>query len=193
MLKNYKKYSDEELVAKLSGKRKEAEKAFAAIYHRYSSHVYSYTKSIVRDHDDTEDIFQEVFSRFYKNVEAGSEITNLHSYLIKISRNLCLNYKRDQKPQVQIEDWHKTIDNDLNIEQKEMFDLVMRALDLIDDKYSEAFILKKIEGFKLKEIAEILNISLEGAKTRVNRARIKLLEILDPYINDQIKVERIEK
>lgn len=192
MLKNYKKYSDEELIVKLKGRKKEAEKAFAAIYQRYSTHVYSYTKSIVRDHDDTEDIYQEVFMRFFKNVEKGSEITNLHSYLIKIARNLCLNYKRDKKPQVQIEDWHKTIDNELNIEEKEMFDLVMRALDVMDEKYSEAFILKKIEGLKFKEIADILEISLEGAKTRVNRARIKLLEILDPYINDTIKRERIK-
>lgn len=184
MTNNFKKYEDEELVKQLVKNKRAGEKAFEEIYNRYSSHVYSYIRYVVRDPDDTEDLYQEVFMRFYKNVQKGSEITNLHSYLIKIARNLCLNYKRDKKNNVPIEEYHKVINNDFDLENKELFDLIIRALDLMDEKYKEAFILKKIEGLKFTEVAEILEISEEGAKTRVNRARIKLLDILDPYMKD---------
>ena len=187
MIKNYNKYSDEELVELLPKKKRVAEKAFEAIYNRYSSHVHAYCRSIIRDPDETEDIFQETFMRFFKNVKKGAEITNLHSYLIKISRNLCLNHIRDKKHNVEIEEYHKVVDEDANYNNKEMLDLVMRALDLMDFKYREAFVLKKIEGMKFTEIADIMDISVEGAKTRVNRARIKLYELLDPYMKDLVK------
>lgn len=188
---SYRKYNDSELLLKIAGKKSESEKAFKVLHQRYMQNVFAYIKTLIRDHDESEDLFQEVFIRFYNNAKKGIEISNVQSYLIKIARNLCLNHKRDKKHQVEVEDWHRTVDDELNLEHKEMFNLVMRALEIIDEKYSEAFVLKKIEGFKFTEVAEILEITVEGAKTRVNRARQKLLTILDPYINDTVKRERI--
>ena len=180
----YKKYEDHDLVPLLREKKSVSERAFEEIYNRYGSQVYSYIRYVTKNADDSDDLYQEVFMRFYKNVQKGSEIINLHSYLIKIARNLCLNYKRDKKNNVPIEEYHRIINDEFNLENRELFDIILRSLDLMDDKYKEAFILKKIEGLKFSEVAEVLEISEEGAKTRVNRARIKLLEILDPYLRD---------
>jgi len=182
--KNYKIKSDSELVDLLRDKKRISEKAFEAIFDRYSYNVNAYVRTVIGDADDSADIFQETFIRFYNNIINGAEITNLQSYLIKISRNLCLNYKRDKKNNVEVEDFHKIVNEENFYENQELLEIVMRALDLMDDKYKEAFVLKKIDGMKFEEVANVLDLTLEGAKTRVNRARIKLLEILDPYIKD---------
>lgn len=182
--KNYKKLSDFELVDLINSKKRVSEKAFEAIFDRYSYNVNAYVRTVIRDADDSADIFQETFIRFYNNIRNGAEITNLQSYLIKISRNLCLNYKRDKKNNVEIEEFHRIVNEDTFYENQELLEIVMRALDLMDDKYKEAFVLKKIDGLKFDEVASILDLTLEGAKTRVNRARVKLLEILEPYIKD---------
>lgn len=182
--KNYKKLSDFELVDLINSKKSISEKAFEVIFDRYSYNVNAYVRTVIRDVDDSADIFQETFIRFYNNLRNGAEITNLQSYLIKISRNMCLNYKRDKKNNVEIEEFHKIVNEDTFYENQELLEIVMRALDLMDDKYKEAFVLKKIDGLKFEEVASILDLTLEGAKTRVNRARVKLLEILEPYIKD---------
>lgn len=184
MLKNYLKYSDEELVELIRGKKKVSEKAFEVIFDRYSYNVNAYVRTVIRDVYETDDIFQETFIRFYNNVRNGAEITNLQAYLIKIARNLCLNYRRDKKFNVEVEDFHKIINEENDYGNQELLGIVMQALDLMDEKYKEAFILKKIDGMKFEEVAQVLDLTLEGAKTRVNRARIKLLEILEPYIKD---------
>ncbi len=184
MLKNYKTYSDSELVELMKGKRKVSDKAFETIFDRYSYNVNAYVRTVIGFTSEAEDIFQETFIRFYNNVKNGSEITNLQSYLIKIARNMCLNYRRDKKNKVEVEDYHKIVNEENFYANQELLEIVMRSLDLMDDKYKEAFILKKIDGLKFEEVAQVLDLTLEGAKTRVNRARIKLLEILEPYIKD---------
>jgi RNA polymerase sigma-70 factor (ECF subfamily) len=184
MLKNYKTYSDFELVELIRGKKRVSSKAFEAIFDRYSYNVNAYVRTVIGFTYDAEDIFQETFIRFYNNVKNGAEITNLQSYLIKIARNLCLNYRRDKKNNVEVEEFHRIVNEENFYANQELLDIVMRALDLMDEKYKEAFVLKKIDGLKFEEVAQVLDLTLEGAKTRVNRARIKLLEILEPYIKD---------
>lgn len=187
MSKKLSTFSDEDLIELIRSKPRHREKAFAAIYNRYAPQVHSYCRMMIKNHDHAEDIFQESFIRFYKSIDENFEVKNIPGFVTKIARNLSLNYHRDKKHTVPVEDITTLIEDPNHYEKKELLDLVFRAIDLLDDKYKEAFVLKKVEGLSLKEIAEILNITLEGAKTRVNRARLKLLDILEPYMKDLSK------
>lgn len=184
MKNSYIKYSDIELVELLRSSKTKSERAFTVLYERYAAHVRAYCKNMIKNADAAEDIFQETFIRFYKSLNTDFKVINVPAYLIKIARNLALNYFRDKKQMLQVEEVHSIFDSDNNYEQKELLEIVMKALDLLDFKYKEAFVLRKIDGFSLQEIADALEISVEGAKTRVNRARIKLMEILQPYLKD---------
>lgn len=184
---NYKQYTDTELIDKVrNGKSKDKEKGFTVLYERYSSAVHGFCKSMVRNSQVVEDIFQETFIRFYKKLEQGLEVRNPSAFLITIARNLSLNYHRDKKDTVQVEDVPFIFDADNSYEKKELLELVMNALDVMDYKYKEAFVLKKIDGYSVQEISDIIGISEEGVKTRIRRARKMLLEILDPYLKDNI-------
>jgi RNA polymerase sigma-70 factor (ECF subfamily) len=182
----YKTYSDRELVFLLRHNKKEGEAAFTELYNRYSSQVHAYCYRVLNNPDIAEDIFQETFIRFYQNVQDNHKDLNVPGFLITIARNLCLNYKRDKKIGVPVEEAKNLFYQD-NYEKKELLDLITRALDLLDDEYREVFILKEYAGMQYTEIAEILNISPVNAKTRVFRAKQKIKEILSPYLKDLAK------
>ena len=183
MAKYYDEYSDTELYKMLCEDRRTAEQAFTEIFNRYSSRIYAYCRRFLGDREEALDAFQETFIRFHQSASKEREMTNLPGFLLTIARNLCLNYKRDRKIGVPVEEARNLFYQD-NYESKELLDLITRALDLLEDEYREVFILKEYAGMQYSEIAEILNISPANAKTRAFRAKQKIKEILSPYLKD---------
>lgn len=185
MTKKYSSYSDYKLVELIEGKKKqESENAFKEIYDRYSSSVHAYCLRVMSNEELAEDIFQEVFIKFYQNVRSKAVKTNIPGFLITIARNLCLNYKRDKRQTVPIDNLEFMFPETQNYEQKELLDLITRSLELIDDDYREAFVLREYSGLSYKDIADVCHISLANAKSRVFRAKKQLKEILKPYLKD---------
>ena len=187
MSKNYTTYSDKALVTMMRHSKPESEPAFTEIYKRYAPKVHAYCVSMINDKAQAEDIFQETFIKFYHTIDPDYDETNVPSYLMKTARNLCLNYMRDKKPTVSLEIVENILSEPNAYEKNEMFDIIMRALDLLDDKFKDAFIMREFDGLLYKEIAEIADTSLTNAKIRVSKAREKLLHILEPYLNEMIK------
>lgn len=180
----YTKYSDEQLLKMMTGKKPEIDAAFTEFYERYSSRVKAYCTVALNDEDQAEDIFQETFIRFYNNVHVDKTVVNVPGFLITIARNLILNYKRDKKPTVPIDDLNLYFDSGNNYENTELWELITMALELLEFKYKEAFILREMNNFSIKEIAEISGESVACIKSRVFRAHNKIMEILAPYLQD---------
>ncbi len=181
-------YSDIELAQMLNASRKDAETAFQELYNRYSSGVHAYCLRVLGDEDAAEDIFQETFIKFYKNVQGNHASKNIQGFLITIARNLCLNFKRDKKNTVEIDKLDFYMHDNQNYEQKELLDLINTALELVEYDYREAFVLREYSGFSYNDIAEACNISVANAKSRVFRAKQKIKEILQPYLKDLSKL-----
>jgi RNA polymerase sigma-70 factor (ECF subfamily) len=97
-----------------------------------------------------------------------------------------LNYLRGKKTNVPIESVHYLKSDYYSFEQSEIFDLIIKTLDLLDERYKEAFILREFDGLQYQEIADITGTTLTNAKSRVKRAREKMMEIMEPYIKDEI-------
>ena len=184
MFNDFNKLEDNELIPLLKKRKKVAEKAFTVVYNRYSHPVHAYCISMINDRDHAEDIFQETFCKFYHHINNGGDIKNIKALLFTIARNKCLNYYRDKKEVVSIEDMDFGFDETNNYDNNELFNLVMMALDNLEPIYKEAFILKEIDGLPYKEITELLNINLSNAKSRVARAKMKIIQMLTPYLED---------
>lgn len=184
MQKKYSSYSDSDLVLLFEGEKKIAEEAFKVLYDRYSSIVHAYLLRVINDEESAEDLFQEVFIKFYQNVKSDAAKTNIPGFLIKIARNLSLNYKRDKRPTVPLDNLEFMFSDSQDYEQKELLDLITRSLDLIEDIYREAFVLREYSGLSYKDIAEVMEISLVNAKSRVFRAKQQIKDILKPYLKD---------
>ncbi len=184
--RNLSTYSDEELLPLLRSGKPEAQAAFTEFYNRYASKVHAYCISMIGEKDQAEDIFQEVFVKFYDTISPDKEHSNIKSYLMTIARNLCLNHLRQKRPTLPVETMENLKTENISYEDAELYDLVLKAMDMLDEKYKEAFILREFDGLTYKEIAEILGLNLSNAKSRVLRARDKILKILEPYL-DEVK------
>ncbi len=180
------KYADETddgLFYMLKGPKREAEAAFSELYNRYSPRIHAYCLRVVGNYEQAEDIFQETFLRFYKSAQVDRNMTNVPGFLLRIARNLCLNYKRDKRDTVAIDNFHFASKAHSH-EQAEMLDLIAMALELLEVEYREAFVLREYDGLSYKEISQIVGDSVSAVKTRVFRAKQQVRTILSPYLKD---------
>jgi RNA polymerase sigma-70 factor (ECF subfamily) len=185
MKKRINQYNDTELAAMLRQRRKIAEAAFTELYNRYSTKIYTYCVCMVGNPDQASDVFQETFIRFHKYAKKKETLDNVSGYLMKIARNQCINHKRDRRQGISLDNFDFAGDIGVKYEQKETFEMIMTAIDLLDEKYREPFVLREFDGLAYKDIAEVCDLSLSNAKSRVARARHQLAEVLDPYIKNK--------
>lgn len=186
MNKPFGKYSDNELLQAMRTDKKSAEGAFAEIYSRYSQRIYTYCIRVMGSPQDAQDIFQETFMKFYVSVQGRETLENLSAYLLTISRNLCINHKRDAKKTYNIDDYNIST-NDEGFEQQELLQLIGNALDFLEFDYREAFVLRQYHGLSYEEIALITGETIVNLKNRVWRAKEKIKGILEPYLEDMSK------
>lgn len=186
-MKRYKKYNDEKLLALIAAsKEPEKSTAFSEIYDRYSSKVYIYLKKAFSNNTSADDIFQDTFIKFLKAVERGAEIKNVLGYLLRIARNLALNFKRDYYSEEMLEFEEYLFDSeDKTIEQMELAEVIDSVMKLLPEKHKEAFILQTYYGMSYNEIAEVTNVPVTTVRNRVVRAKSKLKELIAPVIEER--------
>ncbi|MCX6141299.1 MAG: RNA polymerase sigma factor [Candidatus Kapabacteria bacterium] len=183
MRRHLTEYSDTELFAMLRTEQREA--AFSELYSRMSPNVFSYCMRVLGNRDRAYDVFQETFMRFYQTAERIEHLENVRAYTLTICRNLCLNEKkRLQTQMVEFDDSMYNPGLSREADRSEMMKLIAMALELLNNDMREAFVLREYDGLSYIEISEMLNIKLETAKVRVFRARQKIKEILEPYLNE---------
>lgn len=173
--------SDDALFAALALDKPAADKAFAELYSRHATRIWAYCRTVFGEHVQAEDVFQETFTRFLEQGQKRTVVRNVPAYLLIIARNLCLNAKRDAKDSVEIEDFHMTV-NDRPFENRELLDLVNRAMALLSEEQREAFFLREYEDLPYADIASVLGITALSARLRVSRARQRIRDILQPYV-----------
>jgi RNA polymerase sigma-70 factor (ECF subfamily) len=153
------------------------------IWEEFGGHLRGFIRSRVRNDFDADDILQDVFQKIHDNLNQLEDGTRLQAWLYRIARNAIIDYYRSKSriPSVSIEDTGDHI-----VTQEEDSDNLNKTVaswlkDMIADlpeKYREAIVLTEIEGLTQKELAERLGISVSGAKSRVQRGRALLKEIL---------------
>ncbi len=187
MAYNLEKFSDNDLYNLLSNGGKESEFAFLEIYRRYSGRIYAYCRRFLGNKEDAMDVFQDTFVRFYHSSKEVRQMSNLSAFLLRIAKNLCLNYLRQKKQSLEVEDYMSHIDIENQNDTNEMLKLIHDAINQLPDDYREIFILREYQGMSYNEIAQHLNISLSLVKVRLFRAKEKLREILAPVISELSK------
>jgi RNA polymerase sigma-70 factor (ECF subfamily) len=151
------------------------------IWNKFRNELLNFIKAKVNDEYEAEDILQEVFIKIYKNIEQLDDESKLKSWLFKITRNTIIDhYRKSKSSELQIQEIEDTLVNEE--ENTNMNDEISTCLKLflkeLPDKYKEPLEMYEFKGMKHREISKELNISLSGSKTRIQRAREKLREVL---------------
>jgi len=157
--------------------------AFEAIVKKYQSLVCAITFSATTNLDKSEELAHEAFIRAWTNLSQLEDLTKFRAWLCSIVRNVIRNYIRDKKRDVvgQAESLQKMTEISSAKSEpleaaidKEQQVVIRLALEEIPEGYREPLILFYREQKSLRQVAELLELSENAAKTRVSRGR-KLL------------------
>lgn len=150
------------------------------IWSQFNQILLNFIQSKVSNKYDAEDILQNVFIKIYKNIDNLKSETKLESWIFQITRNAIIDYYRTKKPDYLIGEIEEAFE--ASIETENMNRKISLCLnDMIEElpkKYQMPLNLYEFGNHKHKEISKELNISVSGSKTRVQRARVKLKEML---------------
>jgi RNA polymerase sigma-70 factor (ECF subfamily) len=149
------------------------------IWQEYHSRLRSFIKSRTADSAAADDILQNVFLKMHGGLASLRDATKLQSWIYQIARNAIMDYYRLQKPAIDAPEWliHSKPDPGEKSVQ-ELSECLQPMIQLLPDIYREAVILSEIQGLKLKDVAQRQGTSLSGAKSRVQRGRALLKEML---------------
>jgi RNA polymerase sigma-70 factor (ECF subfamily) len=170
-----------------------SEKSFSDIYTEFYPKITHYLTRLVGD-SEAEDVAQVVFEKVNSSLSDFKGESKISTWIFKIATNAALDrlksssYKRTSSgplapvPLQTVENldlaFSKPTSPDQKIIRDEMSECVREFVDRLPPDYRTVLILNELEGFTNKEIAEILQISLDAAKIKLHRARGKLKEKL---------------
>ncbi|MCD6506270.1 sigma-70 family RNA polymerase sigma factor [Candidatus Poribacteria bacterium] len=176
--------SDEELVRRfISGE----EKAFEELFLRYYPALKRFVSRTMSQ--QAEDIVQEAFLRVYRDIRRFSpDRGSFKTWIFSIAANLTVDeYRKKQrwlrifrplgKEALNLPDRSRSPDETLL--EKERRSEIEKALQMLPIEQRQVLILKHLEGFKFKEIAQILGIPEGTVKSRMARGLKRLKEVLN--------------
>ncbi len=166
--------------------------AWEALVRRFQGRVYAVARHYMRNAEEARDVAQEIFVRIYERLESFHGDQAFLPWLLRLSRNVCIDALRRQKARPRTTD--DVIDETVQPASaaptpeetsaaRSARDLLYRAMDRMSDSDREILMLKEIQGLKVEEIASLLKIPTGTVKSRCNRARLDLavrVRRLDP-------------
>ena len=165
--------------------------AFAAIVDRYKKQIYSITYSMTRNHADADDLSQDTFVKAYENLRKFKLGTNFRSWLSRIAVNSCIDHIRRKKRfsedplDAQAETLpHGNPNPQDELESSELMENITKAVESLPKSQRIVVVMREMQGFGLKEIAEILKCSESTVRWRLHYARKKLQKKLQGYLDE---------
>jgi RNA polymerase sigma-70 factor (ECF subfamily) len=186
-LKNCSELSDSDLIKVIHTQNKEA---YRELFARYQKKLFTYIFHLVGNRDETEDILQNVFSKTFKNIEHFDTSRKFSSWIYRIAHNEAVNYlkRRSKRYTVSWDDVSTSkdkLDTATNEElpedkfgHQEIKAEIDGALNLLPKKYQQVLKLRYFQEYSYDTISGILNKPVNTVGTLINRAKKKLLEVV---------------
>lgn len=170
--------------------------AFRTIMQMHNQRLYRLARGIVRNNSEAEDIVQEAYVRAFAHLRSFRGESSLATWLSRIVINEALGRLRNQRratasaasgryQEARIIQFPLTTspdDPERTMAQRQILDLVERAIDALPDLYRTVFVARIIEGLSIEETADLLGVRPETVKTRLHRARQLVRKQLDEQI-----------
>ena len=158
--------------------------AWDAIVRQYWRKVFNVAYKFVGKHDEAEDLTQDIFLKIFKSLDTFDRRANFQTWLISISRNLCIDHYRSVRKERESID--RAVDaNDLTptspepgpiaaLEHRDRVALLRQAMSALPDTLRTAVLMRDIQELSYQEIADRLRLPEGTVKSRINRGRTEL-------------------
>ncbi|MEJ7605925.1 MAG: sigma-70 family RNA polymerase sigma factor [Bryobacteraceae bacterium] len=164
--------------------------AFKEIVERYQSKVFSIIYGILRNHNDAEDISQQVFAKIYFSIGNFDFRSSLLTWIYKITVNECYDYLRKKRVRklvyesdfneddsLQMENSSSAMDHTMPVDETlERRDLLLKLLSKVSEEDRMLMLLKEVEGHSVEELANMTGMNENTIKVKLFRTRQKLLK-----------------
>jgi len=146
--------------------------------------VFNVAYKFVGRHDLAEDLSQDVFLKVFRSLSTFDRRANFQTWLISVSRNLCIDHYRSVRKE------RETIDRDVRtddlapaspapsalaaLERRDLAEQLREALQHLPDTLRAAVVMRDIQELSYQEIAERLSLPEGTVKSRINRGRHEL-------------------
>ena len=179
--------TDEQYI--LGALRKGDENEFENLFRQYYDELCSYLNCFVNDHDEVEDLVQEVFANLWKQRENLPEIRSLKGYLYSSVKNKLLDYHKHLSVRIRAADRIKELSSIVNkdtgrnyYDEKEIKELLDNAISKLPPRRREVFVLVKMNGLSHQETADIMGINKKTIERQLSIAIKTLRKILTPFL-----------
>ncbi len=173
--------------------------AFSELVERYQKRLLNFVYRTIGDRERAEDLVQEVFIRVHRHLHRFDQTKKFSTWIYTIASNLAKNelrnrsrsplvlfqtirknWEADHRP-LQFED-HSHRPDDL-YRKRHLRELVEWAVSQLPEHHRTVFVLRELEGKTYEEIAEITECNLGTVKSRLNRARNRFAQIIEPLLD----------
>lgn len=163
------------------------EKAFTAIVKKYQEKLYWHVRRLVVDHDDANDVLQNVFIKVWKGLENFREDSQLYTWLYRIATNEGLTFLEQQKKRstVSLEDDDGGLTNkvrsDADFDANKLEWRLQVAIQQLPEKQRVVFNLRYYDEMPYHEMSRILDTSEGALKASYHHAAKKIEEFIKNY------------
>lgn len=160
------------------------EKDLSNIWNTFNTDLYKFILSRVKDADASKDILHDTFIKIQKNIKQLKDEKSLRFWIYRITYNSIIDYFRARN--YDVKDFNndnyynsKFDKEDEDTKTSQLAACIVPFINKLPDIYKEALTLTEFKNYSQLDLAEHLGISYSGAKSRVQRAKIKLKEIFE--------------
>lgn len=178
--------------------------SFTELHKRYHALIYKLCFNMMMgQREEAEDRTQEAFINAYRYLKKFRGDASFKTWLYKVATNVCLNrlksagykmQKRSRSTEEEISETY-TLGETLRSNRKgprrisvehEVWDILINAINQLDNKKRMVIVLSDVEGFSYKEIVEITGIRMQTVKSTLHRAREKVAKMVKGHINYEL-------
>lgn len=160
------------------------------VWEAFHAPLLQFIRKRVADSGMAEDLLQEVFLKIHQQVETLKDVKKLESWVYQTTRHAIIDYyRRTAKPTTTLQEPEvlqlpeELPDDDI---VSELFPSVRAMVNSLPAVDRQALVLTEYQGLTQKELGERLGLSFSGAKSRVQRAREKLKQMLLEYCHFEL-------
>ena len=156
------------------------EKAFTAIIKKYQEKLYWHVRRMLVDHDDTNDVLQNMFIKVWKSLDNFREDSQLYTWLYRIATNECLTFLEQQKRKqvVSLSDVESGLSNkikaDENFDANKLEWKLQLAIQQLPEKQRMVFNLRYYDEMPYEEMSRVLETSEGALKASYHHAAKKV-------------------
>lgn len=141
------------------------QKNIEEVVRKYADMVYRIAFTMLKNKDDAEDIFQDVFTKLCTENFKFINEEHKKAWLIRVTKNKCLDFLKKSCNKI-----HEELNENLESKEKDNSNILEEVFKL-SEKYRIIIYLFYVEGYKITEISKILDIKESTVKTQLVKAR----------------------